>query len=731
MYYEKIKKCRICGHNEFDIVISLGEQYISSRFPNYGDFSAPKIDINLCKCKNNNCNLVQLYETVTQNELYGYEYGYCSGLNNTMREHLKNYKNEIETYVELNDGDYILDIGSNDGTMLSYYSEKYNKIGIDPTSKQFEENYKNNNINLLPTYFSKEVFKDKYKDTKCKIISSISMFYDLPDPIKFARDIYECLDDDGIWTCEQSYLLTMIKKNSIDTICHEHLEYYSLKQIKYICDIVGFKIIDVFFNNCNGGSFRIYMSKKISNKYKENEELIKNILQNEIDYGLYDNDCYYKFMECCNYEISKLTNFINLVNKDNKRVFIYGASTKGNTLLQYANINEDIIQYAVERNKKKINKMVSTGIKIISEEDMRELNPEYLLVLPYHFKEEIIKREENYLNKGGQLIFPFPNFEIYSSKQKVLITGSDGFIGNYVKKSMKEDYILYGINRHSKLSEKEIHKFEFDMNNKLYLENIINNIKPNIIIHLAGISNAEYCFKNPIESVFNNGVITTYLCDIIYKNKLNTKLFNASSSEIFKGHINFNLNDNNENFKYHNHPYSISKIMGHSMIDFYRETYNLPFSNGIIFTTVSSNKSTNFLLNKVAEHIKIFKDKKEVLLLGKLQSYRNIIHPYDVANAILYIIKQDYGNNYLICNTEPNYSIYDLVIKLYDKVNIKLIKKENILYDEMTNQEVIKIENLEHIENNVINIEGYPEKLLKLGWKPQYDIDYILNELID
>ena len=241
--FEKIKECRICGCNDINVVIALGEQFIASRFPNYGDFSTPKVEISLCVCKNKNCGLLQLYETVNQSELYEYEYGYRSGINNSMRQHLKNYKDEIEKHVELNDGDYILDIGSNDSTMLSFYSENYNRIGIDPTGKQFEEYYKN--IELIPTYFSKEVFKNKYGNNKCKIISSISMFYDLPKPVEFAKDIYECLHEDGIWTCEQSYLLTMIERNSIDTICHEHLEYYCLKQIKYIADLAGFKIINV------------------------------------------------------------------------------------------------------------------------------------------------------------------------------------------------------------------------------------------------------------------------------------------------------------------------------------------------------------------------------------------------------------------------------------------------------------------------------------------------------
>jgi GDP-D-mannose dehydratase len=639
-----------------------------------------------------------------------------------MRQHLKDYQQEVVTKVTLNDNDVIVDIGSNDATTLHHYPSRCKRIGVDPTGTQFKEYY--GDIELIPTYFTYENFRNVYPTETCKIVSSISMFYDLPDPVQFAKDIYSILDTDGIWTCEQSYMPTMIKTNSIDTICHEHLEYYGFTQVKKIADMANFKIIDVKFNDCNGGSFRVYFAKQESNIHSENVELINSILNNELELGIMNNEYYYNFMETCKKEVHKLTTFIDAINKDNKNMYIYGASTKGNCLLQFANIGEDKIKYAVERNPNKVGKMTNTGIEIISEETMRENPPNFLLVLPWHFREEIVQREETFLKNGGQLVFPFPRFEIVSYKPKVVITGCDGMISQYIKEQLTE-YTLYGITRNKSTSdEKNITKIVFDMNNREILEESIVALHPSIIIHLASISSSFYALHNPIETLQSNGFITANLCEIIHKNKLNTKLFNASSSEIYKGHIEYTVQEDDLN-KYHNHPYSIGKIMGHSMVDFYRETYGLPFSNGVIFTTESEKKRPEFLLNKIKNHAKNWKNTHSILQLGYLESYRNILHAYDVASAICIIINQSYGSNYLICN-DFSIKIYDMVVDVYKNNGILLECKDNILYDTESNLQVINININNGNECCSTNIQGNCTKLKKLGWT----IKYTMNDII-
>ena len=717
--------CRICKDDKLVDVISLGDQFITSRFPKYGDFSTPKTKITLCMCKT--CGLIQLRETTDSSELYEYEYGYRSGISNTMRDHLKKYQEEIVSKVQLEIGDIIVDIGSNDSTMLQYYSSDLRRIGVDPTGKQFQQYY--GEVELLSTYFNYENFLNNFGKIKCKIISSISMFYDLPDPVQFAKDIHSVLEDDGIWTCEQSYLLTMLKLNSIDTICHEHLEYYALHQIKNIADRANFKIIDVLFNDCNGGSFRIYFAKCDSMLHKENTELINKILLNESEVGIMNEQLYKNFMKNCDIQVKYLKDFIETVNKNNKKVYIYGASTKGNCLLQYAKLNESHIKYAVERNPKKIGKMTITGTEIISEETMRDNPPDYLLVLPWHFRNEIMSRETSFSSAGGQFIFPFPHFEIIGSKPKLLITGCDGMIAHYVKEKFN-DYNLYGIARSIFNCEKNITKFYFDMNDNIQLEDSLHIIKPDFIVHLASISSSQYSIKNPIKTLQCNGLITAQLCDFIHRNGWTTKLFNASSSEIYKGHNDYEVQEDDRNM-FHLHPYSIAKTIGHSMIEFYRNAYNLPFSNGTIFTTESPLKRPEFLLNKIAAHIKEWKNgNKTQLIVGNLDSYRNILHASDVANAIYTIISQEKGETYLICN-EESYKVYDLVNRLYSSAGIALEQKDNVLYEQDSGLPVLVIEDKKiGFDSTPTNIRGNPKKLKELGWTPTVTINNILEELL-
>jgi GDP-D-mannose dehydratase len=703
-------------------VIDLGEQYITSRFPEKNDFSTPKCPITLCLC--GECGLLQLRQTTHSSELYEHEYGYRSGISNTMKTHLKTYHEELMGKVlDWKKGDIVLDIGSNDSTFLKFYPKELVRVGIDPTGKQFSHFYTDEV--LIPDYFSGEIFHKKFPHKKCWIVSSIAMFYDLPDPVQFARDIESILEDDGIWTCEQSYLLNMLDANSIDTICHEHLEYYTLSQIKEIADRSRLKIIDVKFNSSNGGSFRIYLAKQSSTKHQECPDLIHSILIKEEMYSLKDPQTYQHFYQRCADEARRLKMLINTINENGKRIWIYGASTKGNCTLQFASITKDDIPYAVERNPNKFGKMTPTGTEIISEEEMRKNPPEYLLVLPWHFKKEIIERENIFLENGGSLVFPFPHLDVFSLHPKLLLTGCDGHIASYFLDHYKHFYNLFGLG-HSRNHDNPHNITKFFASGGGLLEDFIMTINPQYIVHLAGISNPQIALENPIDTLDANGRMITVICDCVYRNNLAAKILNASSSEIFKGHGDYTIHEEDTHYR-HLHPYSISKITGHSFVDFYREKHECPFYNGILFTTESCRKSTDFLLNKVARHSHQWIKNKTPIQIGNLASMRNIIHASDVAHAIHCILIGG-EENYVICH-DQSYLMEELVMGIYKRAGIELKKNENYYVNKDTGEIVLIVDERNKRDEKSNNIQGDNSRLKKLGWKPSITIDGLLDEI--
>lgn len=409
----KIEYCRSCKSKKLEKAFDLGKQSLTGVFPDYKKQVVTKGHLSLVLCKN--CSLLQLGHSFDANEMYGENYGYMSSLNKSMFEHLKNKVSKLKKLINLQSQDVIIDIGSNDGTFLSFFEKQYKLIGVDPTIKKFHSFYRKDIIKI-PEFFSSDIW-DTYlskilKNKKAKLITSISMFYDLPDPIKFVQDVYDSLDKDGIWHLEQSYMPAMIRNISYDTICHEHLEYYSLKSIKFILDSVGFKIIDLEFNDINGGSFALTVAKKTS-RHTENNKTVQWLLEKE-DVLNYNNINKHKgfYKECLKQRVLLIDLLKNLKDMK-KKVFGYGASTKGNVILQFCNIDQKLIPYIGEVNKYKFNKYTpGSNIKIISETKLKKMKPDYLLVLPWHFKDFILKKEKKFLNEGGKLIFPLPDIEI-------------------------------------------------------------------------------------------------------------------------------------------------------------------------------------------------------------------------------------------------------------------------------------------------------------------------------
>ncbi len=401
----KIKFCRICKSKKLENVYNLGVMSFTGIFPVSIKDKIPKGQLKLIRCKR--CTLLQLDNNFDSNLMYGENYGYMSSLNKAMEFHLKlKSKYLLDTY-KLKKGNSVLDIGSNDGTFLSFFKKNLKLFGCDPTIKKFKKHYRKN-IKLIPDFFSAE----KFKNQKFDLITSIAMFYDLPDPLKFANDIKSVLSDNGIWHIEMSYMPSMLNNSSYDTICHEHLEYYSVKSLKYLMDLASLKIIDISFNQINGGSISLDVAKKKS-KYQENKVLLNWLLLREKSNGFNNLKIQKNFFNQCKRHRFLLIDLLKKIKSQGKKIYGYGASTKGNVILQYCKINKNLLDCIIEVNKFKFNRYTpGSKIKIVSEKYLNKKKPDYLLVLPWHFKDHIIKKEKKFLDRGGKLIFPLPEIEI-------------------------------------------------------------------------------------------------------------------------------------------------------------------------------------------------------------------------------------------------------------------------------------------------------------------------------
>lgn len=404
----RIHNCRSCKSKKIIKVFSLGKQFLTGIFPENKNVKISNGFLSMVLCKN--CKLLQLENSFKAEEMYGENYGYMSSLNKSMFDHLNQKVSKLKKKINLKPKDLIIDIGSNDGTFLSFFSKQFNLVGIDPTIKKFSKFYRRD-IKKIPSFFNKKEI-NKITSKKAKLITSIAMFYDLEDPIKFANDVYDLLSVQGVWHLELSYMPSMIKNVSYDTICHEHLEYYSLTSIKYIFDKVGFKIIDIEFNDINGGSFALTVAKKKS-KIKESKMIVKWLLNKEKNLKINEIETFKKFYKKCLQQKYELNSLLKNLKKMNKKVYGYGASTKGNVILQFCNINRSKIRFIGEVNKYKYNKITpGSKIDIISEKKLRQLKPDYLLVLPWHFKNFILNKEKEYLKSGVKFIFPLPEIQI-------------------------------------------------------------------------------------------------------------------------------------------------------------------------------------------------------------------------------------------------------------------------------------------------------------------------------
>jgi hypothetical protein len=406
--YKRLERCRVSGSRNLIPVLHLGEQELTGVFPRPGE-AVTRGPLELVWCPDS--GLLQLGHSFDPSEMYGENYGYRSGLNASMVRHLTQKIGFLERLAELKPGDVVLDIGSNDCTSLKAYATPgLRRIGIDPTGLKFRQFYPDE-VALVPDFFSAGGFR-KVSGKPANIVTSIAMFYDLDDPIAFARDIASILAPDGLWHFEQSYMPAMLRTTSYDTICHEHLEYYSLGVVQRILGAADLKLIDVQMNGVNGGSFAVTAAPKASAR-PANRAVIDWLLGQEERMGLGTVRPFREFEDRVFRHRDDLMRLLQALEADGRKVLGYGASTKGNVALQFCGVTTRELAAIAEVNPEKFGRVTpGTHIPIVSEAEAKAMNPDYFLVLPWHFKEGILQREQAYIAGGGKFIFPFPEIEI-------------------------------------------------------------------------------------------------------------------------------------------------------------------------------------------------------------------------------------------------------------------------------------------------------------------------------
>lgn len=408
--FKKIDKCRICDSIDLACVLDLGEQALTGVFPRSREQDVTVGPVRLVKCNaKTGCGLLQLEHTYDLAEMYGDNYGYRSGLNASMVRHLQAKVQRILDLALLQPGDFVLDIGSNDSTTLRAYPDDAGLIlvGMDPSAGKFRHHYPAH-VSLIEDFFSAQGFRERFPDAKPRVVTSFAMFYDLEAPMEFVRQVHDILADDGIWVFEQSYMPTMLEANAYDTVCQEHLEFYALAQIQWMAERVGFRIVDVEFNDINGGSFSVTVQKSTSPR--DIAPSVQETLERENQLGLDTLEPYAAFAQRVADSRDALRAFIAKAKAEGKTVAALGASTKGNVLLQYCDISEQDVFAVGEVNDDKFGAFTpGTLLPITSEQDLLARKPDYLLVLPWHFRQFFVA---NPRFNGANLLFPLPELEV-------------------------------------------------------------------------------------------------------------------------------------------------------------------------------------------------------------------------------------------------------------------------------------------------------------------------------
>ena len=648
--------CRMCHSPKLAPLFSLGVQYINN-FINKEDLhKCGKAPLEMVLCEN--CTLVQLRHTAPQELLYARFYWYKSGITDTMKKALRDITEKAEKMFDLKAGDVVLDIGSNDGTLLRTYAVPgLVTVGVEPANNLAEEGSKGIS-HFIHDFWTLDGYS-KAVGKKAKVVTAIGMFYDMEDPNQFVADAANALTDDGVFIAQLMCLKNMLDSNDVGNICHEHLEYYSFKSLEYLFNKNGLEIIDVEINYVNGGSYRIY-SRKVGAHTRPAEGAAERIRKvRDSEKGFERKEVYLDFFNRLEENKKKCVDFIKQEVAKGKKVWVYGASTKGNVILQYYGLGPELITGASERSSFKWGKYtVGSMILIYSEEEARKAQPDYFLVLPYAFFKEFYDREEEWRKKGGKFIVPLPEFRIAPAK-KGLVLGITGQDGSYLAEVLlSKGYEVHGFVRRSATGNTKnidhlmdkITLHRGDLADATSLYRVIAKVMPEEIYNEADQDHVSWSYDGVGYSCDITGAAVGRILEIIKQVNPKIKYFQPVSSNMF------GKADNPQTEETHlrpQSPYACAKAFAYLLCRYYRDVFGMHVSTGIFYNHESPRRTEEYVTRKItmgAARIKLGLQQK--LSLGNLDLKIDFGYAREYMEAAWSIMQLDKPDDFIICTGE-------------------------------------------------------------------------------
>jgi len=667
--------CRVCYSPKLTFLFSLGTQYINNFINKEDQPKCGKAPLEMVICEN--CTLVQLRHTAPQELLYSRFYWYKSGVTDTMKKALRDITEKAETMFKLKAGDVVLDIGSNDGTLLrSYQIPGLITVGVEPADNLKEEGSKGI-THLIHDFWVLDSYM-KAVGKKAKVVTAIGMFYDMEDPNQFVADAANVLTDDGVFIAQLMCLKNMLDSNDVGNIVHEHLEYYSFKSLEYLFNKNGLEIIDVEINDVNGGSYRIY-SRRIGSRTQPASGAVERIQKvRDSEKGFENKQVYLDFFKRLEDNKKKCVDFIKQEVARGKKVWVYGASTKGNVILQYYGLDHALIEGASERSSFKWGKYtVGSMIPIYSEEEARQKKPDYFLVLPYAFFKEFYAREEEWRKGGGKFIVPLPEFRVADQK-KALVLGINGQDGSFLAELLlSKGYKVHGfIRRTSTGNTKNINHLtdkitlhRGDLADTTSLYRVINKVRPQEIYNEADQDHVSWSYDGVGYSCDITGAAVGRILEIIKQVDPKIKYFQPVSSNMF------GKAENPQTEETHlrpQSPYACAKVYAFMLVRYFRDVRGLFASSAIFFNHESPRRTESYVSRKITRAaVRISLGLEDKLRLGDMDARIDFGYAKEFVEAAWRIMQLERPDDFVI-GTGEVHSIREFAEEAFRLVGLKL-----------------------------------------------------------